>query len=84
MLKPDCPFQNKDGKIVFPYRALHDKVFIWPFPNPEKYVEDGVVEIRQPVLHVVIIWTLDRAVGAPERIAVVVVGVGFQPVVGGE
>ena len=45
MLKPKCPFQDKDGKIVFSYRAIHDKVFIWPFPNPEKYIEDGVVEI---------------------------------------
>ena len=44
----------------------------------------SIVKIRQPVLHVEVIWSLDHAVAAPDRAPIGIVIVGVHPIVGTE
>lgn len=37
MKKQLTPFHTKEGKLEFPYRAILDRVFIFPTPPPERF-----------------------------------------------
>ncbi len=40
----ECPFFCKTcRRIIFPYRAIRDIVFLWPISLPDTYVLDGVI-----------------------------------------
>ncbi len=39
------PFHNKKGRIKFPWSPTGDRVFIFPCPPPETFIEGGVIEI---------------------------------------
>jgi len=41
------PFHTKEGKLKFPYRALFDKVFIWPTPPPKKIGKRSLLDIPE-------------------------------------
>lgn len=43
-MRSNCPFYNKHGILVFPYRAILDRAFIWPSPLPKKF-RNSVLEI---------------------------------------
>jgi hypothetical protein len=39
------PFHDESGNIKFPYRAILDRVFIYPIPPPEKLGKQGLIVI---------------------------------------
>ena len=43
------PWTLEDGSINFPYRALHDKVFMWRIPPVPKFIK-SVIEIPKQYL----------------------------------
>jgi len=39
------PWHTNEGLVDFPYRALHDRTFIYPAPPKEKFGRDSIIEI---------------------------------------
>jgi len=41
------PWHDKNGELKFPYRAILDRVFIWPCPPPERLGKKKLIYVPE-------------------------------------